>query len=161
MGFTTMEVESNNLDIALVTPLPLSEEEEEVHGGNGGEAAAADEGAPGAGGPLGAPGGPPGAPGGPPGSPVGPAPGAAGAGGSPGAAHSFARVDPLPPCMIFFQVHIHIDHISSGFLHCAHFRMHALLPGAPGPPLHPDGSPRQLAPSSNQLNPCPSKLSPR
>ena len=102
MGFTTMEVESHNLDIALVTPLPLSEEEEEVHGGNGGEAAAADEGAPGAG-------GPPGAPGGPPGSPVGPAPGAAGAGGSPGAAHSFARVDPLPPCMIFFQVHIHID----------------------------------------------------
>ena len=123
MGFTTMEgceeVESNNLDIALVTPLPLSEEEEEVHGGNGGEAAAADEGAPGAG-------GPPGAPGGPPGSPVGPAPGAAGAGGSPGAAHSFARVDPLPPCMIFFQVNIHIDRICSAFLHCVHFQMQAL-----------------------------------
>ena len=100
MGFTTMEVESNNLDIALVTPLPLSEEEEEVHGGNGGEAAAADEGAPGAGGPPVAPGGPPGAPGSSPGSPGGPA---------PGAPPSFARVDPLPPCMIFFQVHIHID----------------------------------------------------
>ena len=145
MGFTTMEVESNNLDIALVTPLPLSEEEEEVHGGNGGEAAAADEGAPGAGGP--------------PGSPVGPAPGAAGAGGSPGAAHSFARVDPLPPCMIFFQVNIHIDRNCSAFLHCVHFQMQALVAGSPQPPVHPHGSPGQLASSPNQLHPGPSKLS--
>lgn len=36
--------------------------------------------------------------------------------------------------------------------------MHALVAGSPQPPVHPHGSPGQLASSSNQLHPCPSKL---
>ena len=61
-----VEEESNIVDLALSTPLPLSEEKEEGGDIEGGEVAAADEEAV-------------------PPSFVG-------------------RVDPLPPCMLFFQV---------------------------------------------------------
>ena len=56
---------------------------------------------------------------------------------------NFGHIDPLPPCMVFFQVHINLDLDLRGF-----------SPGAPGPAVHPPGSPGQLASTSSQLHPC-------
>ena len=60
---------------------------------------------------------------------------------------SIALIDPMPPCMVFYQV---------CFSSLLRFQMPNLLPGASSPPLHPPGPPWKLASTSDQLDPSPS-----